>query len=327
MSTLKVGLVGLGIMGKNHARVLSKLEGVELLGIVDPLAATKKLSSDHIFYELKELLGKKPNYCVIAAPTGFHRDMALEILNAGVNCLIEKPVAINLESANQIKKVASSNSLVVGIGHIERYNSGVRQLKSRLLNGDLGEIYQVSSKRQGPFPSRIADVGVVRDLGTHDIDLTMWLTNSTYESVSAHTITRSKREFEDMAVVNGKLKNEVLVNMIVNWLSPFKERSLVVTGERGAFMVDTLSSDLKFYKNGSHQVTHNTLMHFTGVSQGDVITYAFDKPEPLVLEHENFRDFLIGKKSEIVTLEEGIETVKVSDGILESAKIGMSVKF
>jgi predicted dehydrogenase len=264
---------------------------------------------------------------VIAAPTGFHKDIAIEILSAGVNCLIEKPVALNLESANQIKEVSASNSRIVGIGHIERYNSGVRQLKSRLQNGELGDIYQVSSKRQGPFPSRIADVGVVRDLGTHDIDLTMWLTNSTYESVFAHTITRSQREFEDMAVIGGKLKNEVLVNMIVNWLSPFKDRSLVVTGERGAFIVDTLSSDLKFYRNGNYQVTQSSLMHFMGVSQGDVITYAFDKPEPLVLEHENFRDFLLGKKAEIVTLEEGIETVKVSDGILESAKIGTEIKF
>jgi predicted dehydrogenase len=327
MSTLKVGLVGLGIMGKNHARVLSKLEGVELLGIVDPLGSAKNINSDHVFYELNELLRKKPDYCVIAAPTGFHKDIAIEILSAGVNCLIEKPVALNLESANQIKEVSASNSRIVGIGHIERYNSGVRQLKSRLQNGELGDIYQVSSKRQGPFPSRIADVGVVRDLGTHDIDLTMWLTNSTYESVFAHTITRSQREFEDMAVISGKLKNEVLVNMIVNWLSPFKDRSLVVTGERGAFIVDTLSSDLKFYRNGNYQVTQSSLMHFMGVSQGDVITYAFDKPEPLVLEHENFRDFLLGKKAEIVTLEEGIETVKVSDGILESAKIGTEIKF
>jgi len=327
MSTLKVGLVGLGIMGKNHARVLSKLEGVELLGIVEPLGSAKNINSDHVFYELNELLRKKPDYCVIAAPTGFHKDIAIEILSAGVNCLIEKPVALNLESANQIKEVSASNSRIVGIGHIERYNSGVRQLKSRLQNGELGDIYQVSSKRQGPFPSRIADVGVVRDLGTHDIDLTMWLTNSTYESVFAHTITRSQREFEDMAVIGGKLKNEVLVNMIVNWLSPFKDRSLVVTGERGAFIVDTLSSDLKFYRNGNYQVTQSSLMHFMGVSQGDVITYAFDKPEPLVLEHENFRDFLLGKKAEIVTLEEGIETVKVSDGILESAKIGTEIKF
>lgn len=327
MSTLKVGLVGLGIMGKNHARVLSKLEGVELLGIVDPLGATNNTNRDHVFYELNELLRKKPDYCVIAAPTGFHKDIALEILSAGVNCLIEKPVAINLESANQIKKAASSNSLVVGIGHIERYNSGVRQLKSRIQNGELGDIYQVSTKRQGPFPSRIADVGVVRDLATHDIDLTMWLANSQYESISAHTITRSQREYEDMAVISGKLKNEVLVNMIVNWLSPFKERSLVVTGALGAFVLDTLSSELKFYKNGNHRVTQRTFMHFMGVSQGDVITYAFDKPEPLVLEHENFRDLLMGKKAEIVTLEEGIETVRVSDGILESAKIGAEIRF
>ena len=327
MRTLKVGLVGLGVMGKYHSRILSNLEGVSLLGVVEPSNTADLGTSVFDFFSLEELLAKKPDYCVIAAPTGLHKEIASQILEAGVNCLIEKPVAIDFESAISLKKIADRNSLIVGVGHVERYNSAVKQLRSRLLNGELGDIYQISTRRQGPFPSRIGDVGVVRDLGTHDIDLTMWLTGSRYKSISAQTVKRSEREFEDLASINGRLENETIVNMLVNWLSPLKERNLLVTGEKGAFIVDTLSSNLTYFSNGNFEVTQSSLSHFVGVSQGDVVSYSFEKPEPLLVEHQNFRDHLLGKKSEIVTLEEGIETVRVSDMVLESARTGSDIKF
>lgn len=327
MKTLKVGLVGLGVMGKNHARILSNLEGVSLLGVVEPSNTADLHKSEYNFLRLKDLLDEKPDYCVVAAPTGLHKEIASQILEAGVNCLIEKPVALDYESAISIKKIADKNSLIVGIGHIERYNPAIKQLRSRLLNGELGDIYQVSTRRQGPFPSRVADVGVVRDLGTHDIDLTMWITGSSYKSISAQTVKRSMREFEDMASVTGKLKNDVLINMLMNWLAPFKERNLLVVGEKGAFNVETLTSNLTFYKNGNFQVTQTTLAHFTGVSQGDVISYEFEKPEALLLEHENFRDYVLGKRAEIITLDEGIKTVEISDAILKSASLEIDVVF
>lgn len=327
MKTLKVGLVGLGVMGKNHARILSNLEGVSLLGVVEPSNTADLHKSEYNFLRLKDLLDEKPDYCVVAAPTGLHKEIASQILEAGVNCLIEKPVALDYESAISIKKIADKNSLIVGIGHIERYNPAIKQLRSRLLNGELGDIYQVSTRRQGPFPSRVADVGVVRDLGTHDIDLTMWITGSSYKSISAQTVKRSMREFEDMASVTGKLKNDVLINMLMNWLAPFKERNLLVVGEKGAFNVETLTSNLTFYKNGNFQVTQTSLAHFTGVSQGDVISYEFEKPEPLLLEHENFRDHILGKRAEIITLDEGIKTVEISDAILKSASLEIDVVF
>lgn len=327
MKTLKVGLVGLGVMGKNHARILSNLEGVSLLGVVEPSNTADLHKSEYNFLRLKDLLDEKPDYCVVAAPTGLHKEIASQILEAGVNCLIEKPVALDYESAISIKKIADKNSLIVGIGHIERYNPAIKQLRSRLLNGELGDIYQVSTRRQGPFPSRVADVGVVRDLGTHDIDLTMWITGSSYKSISAQTVKRSMREFEDMASVTGKLKNDVLINMLMNWLAPFKERNLLVVGEKGAFNVETLTSNLTFYKNGNFQITQTSLAHFTGVSQGDVISYEFEKPEALLLEHENFRDHILGKRAEIITLDEGIKTVEISDAILKSASLEIDVVF
>jgi len=325
VSTLKVGLVGLGIMGENHARILSNLEGVSLLGVVEPSNSIGLRKSDYNFLHLEELLDKKPDYCVVAAPTGLHKEIASQILEAGINCLIEKPVALDFESAVSIKKIADKKSLIVGIGHIERYNSAIKLLRSKLLSGELGEIYQISTRRQGPFPSRIADVGVVRDLGTHDIDLTMWLTGSSFNSISAKTVKKSMREYEDMALVTGKLRNNILVNMIMNWLSPIKERNLLVIGEKGAFVAETLRSNLTFYKNGNFQNTHATIAHFIGVSQGDVISYEFEKPEPLLLEHENFRDHILGKKADIITLDDGIKNVEVADAILKSAYMNIDV--
>lgn len=329
MTRLKVGLIGLGMMGKNHLRILTSLDDVELVGVADPLATVgiaKDTDGHETFTEYRELLDRGLDYCVIAAPTGFHREISVEALDRGVNCLIEKPVAVNHEEALEIQFAAEKAKKLVAIGHIERYNSAIRQLKKRLLDGDLGAIYQISLRRQGPFPSRIADVGVVKDLATHDIDLAMWLSESHFASVNAQTTHRSGRDHEDLVSINGKLQNQVVVNLLVNWLSPLKERSVVVTGEKGAFVVDTLNSDLTFYENGSHKVSQEFYLHFKGVKQGNVTTFAFDKPEPLRVEHENFRDRLLGKESEIATLAEGIETVRVADAVIASSKLGQSIK-
>jgi UDP-N-acetylglucosamine 3-dehydrogenase len=328
MNKLRVGLIGLGIMGKNHQRILTSLDGVELVGVADPLSKMRAFDTKighETFTDYRDLLDCNLDYCVVAAPTGFHREISVEALDRGVSCLIEKPVAANYEEALEIQFAADRAKKLVGIGHIERYNSAIRQLKKRLLSGDLGTIYQISFRRQGPFPSRIADVGVVKDLATHDIDLAMWLSGSKFANISAQATHLSGRQHEDLVSINGKLENQVVVNLLVNWLSPLKERKLVVTGEKGTFVVDTLNSDLTFYENGSHDVLQDTYLHFKGVKQGNITTFAFDKPEPLLVEHENFRDGLLGKESDIATLLEGVETIKVADAALRSSSLGESI--
>ena len=327
MKTLRVGLIGLGMMGKNHLRILSSLQGVELIGVADPInsgSLMQKISYE-AFNDYRELLSQGLDYCVIAAPTGFHKEIAIDALNAGANCLIEKPVAVNFAEAIEIQEVAKKEGLLVGVGHIERYNSGIRQLREKLLANELGDVYQISIRRQGPFPSRIADVGVVKDLATHDIDLAMWLSESRFVNVNAQTAHRSGRKYEDLVSVNGRLQNKVIVNLLVNWLSPIKERKVVVTGEKGAFVVDTLNSDLTFYENGMHEVSQETYLHFKGVKQGNMTTFAFDKPEPLLVEHEHFRDKLQGKNTDIVSIAEGVEIIKVADAILKSSEALQSV--
>src|SRR4030095_15500972 len=200
------------------------------------------------------------------------------------------------EASKRLVEAFESRGLCGAVGHIERYNPALQSLRTRLENGELGDMYQVVTRRQGPFPGRIADVGVVMDLATHDIDLTAWVTGREYVDVSARTVSRSGRPHEDMVSAIGWLEGGVMANHLVNWLSPFKERSTVITGERGSFIADTLTADLTFYANGATSTEGEALRAFRGVGEGGMICSAIPKREPLLVEHERFRDAVEGKE-------------------------------
>lgn len=325
--TLRAGLVGLGAMGRNHARILSILDDVEFVGAADAVVTDQRVSHGApIVQDVASLIALKPDYVVVASPTGTHEDIGLALAGAGIHALIEKPLAPSVEGAQRLVDAFASRGLVGGVGHIERYNPSLQSLRARLAAGDLGEIYQVVTRRQGPFPGRIADVGVVKDLATHDIDLTSWVTGQQYVSVSARAARRSGREHEDMIVVAGDLDGGCVVNHLVNWLSPLKERSTVVTGELGAFVADTLTADLTFYANGAVPTEWEAVSAFRGVVEGDVTRFAIPKREPLLVEHEKFRDAVLGREADIVTLEQGLRTVEVAAAILTSAADGGVVR-
>lgn len=326
MKPLRAGLIGLGAMGRNHARVLSELDGVELAGILEPAGASGRAARGApVVADMAALLALGIDYAVVACPTALHEEIGVQLAEAGVCALIEKPLAHSVEASARLVEAFGKRGLVAGVGHIERYNPAVQSLRSRLEAGALGDVYQVVTRRQGPFPHRIADVGVVKDLATHDIDLTGWVTGQEYTSVSARTVSKSGRPHEDMVAVVGRLADGSMVNHLVNWLSPLKERSTVVTGELGCFIADTLTADLTFYANGARDTEWEALRAFRGVSEGDMIRYAIPKREPLLVEHERFRDAVRGEINHIVTLREGLRTVEVSVAVLESAELGVTV--
>jgi len=319
MPKLRTAIIGLGMMGTNHARVLSNLEGIELIAVADPQGdAQKVLPQIKILNSVDEVIKLGVDYCVISAPTAFHEEIALQLITQGIHFLVEKPIADTYASAVKIRDTAKSAKVIGAVGHIERFNSALQEARKRVLAGELGTIYQVATRRQGPFPSRISDVGVVKDLATHDIDLTSWITGKKYLQVSANAAFRSGREHEDLISVSGLLEDSIVVSHLVNWLSPLKERKIIITGEKGTFVADTLRADLTFYENGKIEISQSELAHFRGVTQGDVHILAFEKPEPLIVEHQNFRDAVLGKPSNIVSLEEGTTTVKIADAIIES---------
>lgn len=328
MANLRAGLIGLGMMGRHHARVLGSLPGVDLVGMVDPDGDKFKVAGGRPLYAtVDELLEHKLDYCMVAVPTALHEEVGLRLAAAGVHALVEKPIANTLEAANRLQDAFEKAGLVGGVGHIERFNPAVQQARSRIESGLLGRILQISTRRQGPFPGRIADVGVVMDLASHDIDLTQYVTDSTYRRVSAHAAFRSGRQYEDLVAVTGQMITGVVANHLVNWLSPFKERVTVVLGDEGSLVIDTLTADLTFHRNGTELTEWADLAQFKGVSEGDSIRYAFPKREPLLVEHENFRDTILGKGGTVVTFKEGVHTISVAAGVLTSAQEQREVDF
>lgn len=320
MTVLRAGIVGLGVMGRHHLRILSNLEGVELVGVFDPaLVGSLELSGIAVFPTLEALIDTGLDYCVLSAPTAYHLELGLQLAEHGVHTLVEKPVATTGDEAKQLVEAFESKHLIGGVGHVERFNPAIQAMRTKISEGLLGEVYQVATRRQGPFPARISDVGVVKDLATHDIDLTMWTMQRRYESVSAQTAFRSGRKHEDMLVAIGQLEGGVIVSHLVNWLSPFKERSTTVIGEHGALVADTLTADLTFFENGTQASSWDGVSTFRGVSEGNVLRFALSKIEPLLAEHLVFRDAVQSRDAcNIVTLQQGLHAVQVADRILAS---------
>lgn len=320
MTNLRAGLIGLGMMGRHHKRVLSSLDNVDLIGVADPAGDVHGSTAEHqVLKTVEELINLGIDYCVVAVPTAFHEEVGLKLASAGIHSLIEKPLAQNLDSAVRLADAFDSAGLIGAVGHIERYNPALQEARKRIEKGDLGKVFQITTRRQNGFPARISDVGVVKDLATHDIDLTTWVTQQEYVWVQARTAHRTGREHEDLVSVVGQLTDGTITNHLVNWLSPFKERVTVITGELGAFVCDTLTADITFHANGKQQKSWDDLANFRGVSEGDVVRFSINKPEPLKVEHENFRDAILGKPSDIVTMQQGLNTVKIAEMILNSA--------
>ena len=323
MATLRAGLLGVGMMGRHHARVLRELDGVDLVAIADPGGDPHGVAGRlEVLPDIDALIDAGIDIAVVAVPTRFHEDAALKLAAAGVHTLVEKPIADSVEAGQRMVDAFASAGLVGAVGHIERFNPALQQLRRRLEAGELGNVYQITTRRQGPFPSRIADVGVGKDLASHDIDLTAWVAQSDYVNVFAQTTFKSGREYEDMIAITGRLSSGVIVNHLVNWLSPMKERLTVVTGEKGALVADTSTGDLTFFANGTIPLEWESVSTFRGVSEGDVTRYAFAKREPLRVELEAFRDAVHGRESDVVTMTQGLRTLAVVEAALESARDG-----
>jgi UDP-N-acetylglucosamine 3-dehydrogenase len=325
---LRAGLLGVGMMGRHHARVLREVDDVELVAIADPGGDQHGVAAGlTVLPDVEGLIDAGIDVAIVAVPTRFHYEAAMTLADAGIHTLVEKPIAHSTEAGREMAAAFTSRGLIGAVGHVERFNPALQELRRRLANGDVGEVYQIATRRQSTFPARISDVGVGMDLASHDIDLTAWVAQSDYRSVYAQTTFKSGREYEDMIALTGRLANGVIVNHLINWLSPMKERVTVVTGDRGTYIADTATGDLTFHANGTIALEWDSVSSFRGVSEGDVTRFSFAKREPLRVEHEAFRDAVLGRPSDVVTMQQGLHTLEVVEGALASASSGASVTF
>jgi UDP-N-acetylglucosamine 3-dehydrogenase len=322
-------VIGLGMIGRHHARILQGLERVRFAGAVDPDGDRYHALRDpgHRFDSVDELLAAGPlDFAVVAVPTDEHLPVVRALAEAGVSVLIEKPLAATAGQGRAIADLVRRTGVHAAVGHVERYNPALLELRRRVQDGQLGQVFLIATERLGPFPDRIRDVGVVKDLATHDLDLVRWLGGAPMERVAAQTQHRMGREHEDLVLATGRLESSVSFNCVVDWLSPTKVRRTRILGERGMLVADTLTADLTFFANGDTTSEWAASQSLRGVSEGDMTRYALARREPLLVELEAFRDLLLGDAGAlVVSVDEGLDTVLCAEAVLASASSGETV--
>jgi UDP-N-acetylglucosamine 3-dehydrogenase len=320
---LRGAVLGLGMIGRHHARLLEASPRIEFAGAVDPAGDRFGVVHDasRLVASVDELLAAgAPDFAVVAVPTEEHVAVTRRLAAAGVHVLVEKPLAATADEGRALIAIVREAGVHAAVGHVERFNPALLELRRRTQAGQLGQVFLIATERIGPFPDRVRDVGVVKDLATHDLDLVRWLGGAPVERVAAETQHRMDRDHEDLVLATGSLESGVSFNCVVDWLSPTKVRRTRALGERGMLVADTLTADLSFYANGDVTSEWDATQSLRGVSEGDMTRYALSRREPLLAELEAFCDLLEGDAdAQVVTLAEGLEAVLVAEAVLDAA--------
>ena len=308
---IRVGVIGAGAMGQHHVRIYSEMENVELVGISDVSdARVKELSEKYDtkgFTDYNELLAEGLDAVSIVVPTTLHMPVGLDVIASGANLLVEKPIADSLENAEKLTRAADDACVKLMVGHIERFNPAVTKLKEIIDSGLLGKIVSISARRVGPYNPRIRDVGVILDIGVHDIDVISYLyskrVNEVYSIAGADI-----HSFEDHAVIVLRYDHEFSGIVETNWLTPHKVRNLTVIGVSGVAYLDYIDQTVELH-------------------DGEWIRKAkVEKAEPLKRELEHFIDSISNGTKPVTSGADGIHALEVAMAAIKSYHESRAVK-
>jgi predicted dehydrogenase len=298
----------------------------DLVAVVDldkPRAdEVARLYGGSVYDDYRVMLGEvHPDLVSVVVPTREHHQVVLDMLAAGCHVLVEKPIAATLEQGRQMIDSAAEVERTLVVGHIERYNPAIIELKRRLDDGQLGRIFQIRARRLGPFPARVRDVGVVVDLATHDLDIMRYLTGKKVRRLYAETEQNIHTAHEDLFAGLVRFDDGVLGVLDINWLTPTKIREIEVTGQRGMFLANLLTQDLYFYENeqaGGLDWTHLSLLR--GVSEGQMVRLRLQRREPLRAELEAFVAAAQGKQSAAASGQDGLIALELAQALVHAGQ-------
>jgi UDP-N-acetylglucosamine 3-dehydrogenase len=296
----RVAVIGAGVMGSNHARVLRDLPGATLVGIVDPSAERRTYAADVIgcrtFAHLDDAIAEGVDAATIAAPTRLHHEISLACIGQGIHVLVEKPIAATVAEGQEIIEAARRAGVTLMVGHIERFNPAVAAIKQAIRDE---EIFSICITRVGPFPPRMSNVGVVIDLAVHDIDLIRWFTGSDIVEVQSQ-VSNAVAEREDIALLQFRTASGVLAHIETNWLTPFKARNVTVATREKYVVGDLLTRQVTecfgFKPDGSYSMRH--------------LAVGYD--EPLRAELTAFLQAVSSGGVPAVTGEEGVASLEIA---------------
>ncbi|MFO7619608.1 MAG: Gfo/Idh/MocA family oxidoreductase [Thermoplasmata archaeon] len=323
---IKAGVIGVGSMGKNHARVCSEL-GV-LSGIADSMESAarplaEKFGVDY-FPDHTELLKSDIEAVTVATPTNTHFKLSMDAIKAGKHVLVEKPICFSLEEAGKLVRAAEKEGLVLAVGQIERHNPVVKFARESIDADRFGEIVSIAARRVSTMPGRIRDVGVLMDLGIHDIDVIRYLAQGPVRSVYALGGKRQNDEFEDHANILLDFDNGIQGFVEVNWLTPMKVRRISITCLKNYVELDYMkqSADIS---SSQVSATYDSSDLYRLPIEFDIRHVSLKKQEPLRNEQEDFLDSIKNGREPLIGGADGMETLRVCQAAIRSMNEGKKI--
>ncbi len=321
---LNAAVIGAGSMGKNHIRTYSSMQDAKIVAIADSdkkmVESAAKMYGCSGYTDHKEMMEKeKIDLVSVVVPTAHHHQVALDCIKKGIHVLVEKPIASTVKEAEEIISAAKERNVKLMVGHIERFNPAIIELKRRLDNNELGRVFKIDVNRVGPFPARVRDVGVVIDLAVHDLDIMRYLTNSEVKRISAEIERKIHSVKEDLVKALIRLENGTLCTLSVDWLTPTKIRKLYITGEKGMFVANYLNQNLYFYENAvlnGNRIDYSDSIR--GVMEGRMTKFYIKKKEPLLSEIEHFVHCVANNRDPLVSGDDGLKALEIATQIIES---------
>lgn len=323
---INVAVVGVGSMGKNHARVYSEI--ANLIAVADINEKQGKEVAERLgvmwYKDYHDLLNMNIDAVSIAVPTKYHYTVAKDFIDHGKHVLVEKPLCLDMEEAENLVSLAKSAGIVLAVGFIERHNPVVRFVKEGLRNKKLGKIISASSRRVSSFPSRIRDVGVILDLAVHDIDIMRYLVGS--DVVSVYTVGGRNGEsaYETHASITLKFRNGVVGYVEANWLTPMKVRKLWLTCTQNYVEIDYIKQSVRVSE--ARVMEHDSMDLFRVPFEYNIREFSLKKEEPLKNELHDFLGAIEEKRRPLVSGEDAVKTMAVAFSAIESLNTGEVVE-
>jgi len=311
-SKIRTGVIGVGSMGQNHARVYDEISN--LIAIADPDEEQARKVAERFdidwYSNYRDML-EHVDAVTISVPTFLHLDIAKVVAGAGVHMLVEKPLANNAHDAQEIVDLSKKYGVTLAVGHIERHNPVINFAKKGLENGEWGNLITLSSKRVSNYPHRIKDVGVVFDLAIHDLDIINYMTDSKVISLQAHggSITNEGSIDHVSIILNFDNGSNGIIE--ANWLTPMKVRELTLTCSKAYVKLDYMNQSVSIKRLDSLELKEQNLWD----AKYDIVE---EKPkinryEPLKNELKDFLSSIKSSSEPIVTGAEGVQSVKLAE--------------
>ncbi|KLI27266.1 oxidoreductase [Brachyspira hyodysenteriae] len=317
MDKVNISLIGVGRMGQFHLNVVSQINHINLSGIYDTdenhLNEISQKYNIRKFNSVDEAIDNA-DAVIIASPTIYHFEIAKKAVEKGKHVLVEKPMTETYAQALELEEIVKQKNVILQVGHVERFNGAVQEL-----HHIIEKPYLIEARRLAPFTPRITDVGVVFDIMIHDLDIVTSLVKKPIVRFSASG-KRIRTKNEDIASALLEFEDSTIATISASRVTQEKIRTLAISTEEAYFILDYATQDITIHRQAANQSNIKTSVGINYKQESIIERVFIHRDNPLKLEDEHFANCILGKDKRFVSIEDDVNTIKLTESILKEIK-------